>query len=264
MAERIIAVAVQSVPDIKLNRRANIFGADRDDSLGAPVAPAPFERLFRTIVCIAVVLASRVGSEWKVDAIDVSHVGRETEKDIVLGFLRRLRRPNTALVTFGGVDFVLPLIRWRAMTNQLGVAGPSESAYFDDNSSMVMDLSKLFRFPGTNVCATLEQIGFLLGLDRSKKPLDATEVERFFRMHRVREIAAFEQRSAIDLYRIWLRHQLFIGALNMQSMLASEKHLDRFVATRDDECEAFGLGHETSLAEDVSIEEPIPLKQAVA
>ena len=50
------------------------------------------------------------------------HIGERSEKEIVSGFVNRIAELAPQLVTFNGVAFDLPVLRYRAMV--CGVAAP--------------------------------------------------------------------------------------------------------------------------------------------
>jgi len=54
--------------------------------------------------------------------------------------------------------------------------------------------------------------------------LEDDEVEKYFRQKRVREIAEYCENDVVNIFRIWLRRELFQGRLSNYGFQRSEKH----------------------------------------
>jgi predicted PolB exonuclease-like 3'-5' exonuclease len=62
---------------------------------------------------------------------------------------------------------------------------------------------------------------------------EASDVENSFREGKIREIAAYCENDVVSTYRVWLRHELFRGAINQSKYEESERCLKAFLDCRD-------------------------------
>jgi hypothetical protein len=60
------------------------------------------------------------------------------------------------------------------------------------------------------------------------KGFDGSEVERYFREGKIKEIADYCETDVINAYRVWLRYELFRGTLSQGAFEASERNLAGF------------------------------------
>jgi len=80
------------------------------------------------IVCIGALVASRQPEGWRIDALGASHVGERTEGELISAFVERISQLRPQLITFNGHSFDLPVLRYRAMVNRVGLNGSARSA----------------------------------------------------------------------------------------------------------------------------------------
>ena len=62
--------------------------------------------------------------------------------------------------------------------------------------------------------------------------ISGAEVEKYYRDGHIREIAEYCESDVLNTYRIWLRYELFRGALSRADFEASEANLVEFVTAR--------------------------------
>jgi len=68
-----------------------------------------------------------------------------------------------------------------------------------------------------------------MGLPGKPKGFDGSEVERFFREGKIKEIADYCETDVIGTYQVWLRYELFRGTLNQNEFEASQWNLADFM-----------------------------------
>ena len=73
-----------------------------------------------------------------------------------------------------------------------------------------------------------------MGLPGKPNDIDGSEVEKYYREGRVREIAEYCESDVVNTYRLWLRHELFQGKLPNAAFEASEAALQEFIQARSD------------------------------
>jgi predicted PolB exonuclease-like 3'-5' exonuclease len=64
------------------------------------------------------------------------------------------------------------------------------------------------------------------------KGFDGSEVERYFREGKIKEIADYCETDVVRTYQMWLRYELFRGTLSRNEFEASERNLASFITVR--------------------------------
>ena len=77
--------------------------------------------------------------------------------------------------------------------------------------------------------ATLHQLCRVMGLPGKLDGISGAEVEKYYRDGHIREIAEYCENDVVNIYRVWLRYELFRGRLSDSEFQASEACLVGFV-----------------------------------
>ena len=72
-----------------------------------------------------------------------------------------------------------------------------------------------------------------MGFSGKPDGIDGSEVHRFFREGRIKEIADYCETDIVNTYRVWLRYELFRGRLSQNEYEASERGLTEFVKAKE-------------------------------
>jgi len=80
--------------------------------------------------------------------------------------------------------------------------------------------------------ATLHQLCRVMGLPGKLDGISGAEVEKYYRDGHIREIAEYCENDVVNIYRVWLRYELFRGRLSDSEFQASEACLVGFVRAR--------------------------------
>src|SRR5499426_3760916 len=166
------------------------------------------------------------------DAVGAPHVGDRTEKELITAFCGKIAELSPQLVTFNGNSFDLPVLRYRAMVHGVSAPGLSVRPYFHRYSEDAVDLCDVFSSFSPQGKATLQEITRVLGLPGKPKGFDGSEVERSFREGKIKEIADYCETDVVGTYQVWLRYELFCGALTDAEFQESEASLIKFVQAR--------------------------------
>lgn len=216
---------IETVPDPDgFARATGLVGkseAEIREALGTSF-PKP---AYHSIVCIGAVVAERVDGVWNVRAVGAPHVGQRSERDLIRTFLARINELQPKLVTYNGSSFDLPVIRYRAMVHQLSAPGLSNRPYFNRYTEDALDLCDVLSSFGSSQRMRLDELSKLMELDGKPSDIDGSKVEEYFRAGRIQEIAAYCVSDVVNTYRLWLRYELFRGALTEEQFEASEQHL---------------------------------------
>ena len=70
-----------------------------------------------------------------------------------------------------------------------------------------------------------------MGLPGKPEGIAGGEVERYVREGRIKEVANYCETDVVNTYRIWLRYELFRGALGEAELQLSEQNLSTFIQT---------------------------------
>jgi hypothetical protein len=68
-----------------------------------------------------------------------------------------------------------------------------------------------------------------MGLPGKPDSIDGSEVVRYFREGKIKEISDYCETDIVNTYRVWLRYELFCGRLAQAEYEASERNLAEFV-----------------------------------
>ena len=71
-----------------------------------------------------------------------------------------------------------------------------------------------------------------MGLPGKPKGFDGSEVERYFREGKIKEVADYCETDVIGTYQVWLRYELFRGTLSQTAFEASQQNLRDFINRR--------------------------------
>lgn len=234
MTQNILVWDIESVPDLKRFAIANDLGEMSEDDVRKKLGDKFPKHIYHSIVCIGALVAHREPTHWKVDAIGAPHVGERTEKALIQAFVDRIADLKPQLVTFNGNSFDLPVLRYRAMINEVTAPGLSMRPYFNRYSDDAVDLCDMLSSFSPNAKATLDEISRVMGLPGKPDGIDGSEVENYFLQGRIKEIADYCETDVVNTYRVWLRHELFRGKLTEAEYHASEADLVEFIKARSE------------------------------
>ena len=232
MSRSIIVWDIESVPDLKRFALANGFSCESEDEVRAKLGDKFPKHIFHSIVCIGALVAHQETSHWKVSAIGAPHVGERLEGALIQAFVDRIAELKPQLITFNGNSFDLPVLRYRAMINEVAAPGLSMRPYFNRYSEDALDLCDVLSSFTPGARATLDEISRAMGLPGKPAGIDGSEVASYFLQGRIKEIADYCETDIVNTYRLWLRHELFRGRLPEVEYRASEADLSEFIKAR--------------------------------
>ena len=232
MSQNILVWDIESVPDLERFAIANDLVGKPDSEIREKLGDKFPKHIFHSIVCIGALVAHRESTHWKVDAIGAPHVGERTERALIAAFVDRIEELKPQLITFNGNSFDLPVLRYRAMINEVAAPGLSARPYFNRYSEDALDLCDVLSSFSGNAKATLDEISRVMGLPGKPDGIDGSEVEGYFLQGRIKEIADYCETDVVNTYRIWLRYELFRGKMTEAEYRGSEADLIEFIRAR--------------------------------
>ena len=223
---------VETVPDLKGFAAANGHDGKTDDQIRAELGERFPKHIYHSIICIGALLAHRENEHWIVDALGAPHVGERSERELIAAFVDKIAQLNPQLVTFNGSSFDLPVLRYRALVHKVSAAGLSARPYFHRFTDDAIDLCDVLSSFAPGAKASLHELCRVMGLPGNPDAINGSEVYRYFREGRIREIADYCESDVVNTYRVWLRHELFQGNLSGSGFEASEGKLEQFMNSR--------------------------------
>src|SRR5262245_6015200 len=191
MYDSVIVWDLETVPDLTGFAAANQLVGKTDDEVREALGDKFPKHIYHSIVCIGAVVAFRDQAHWVVDAIGAPHVGTRTERQLISAFVDKIAQLSPQLVTFNGNSFDLPVLRYRAMINQVPASGLSLRPYFHRYTEDAIDLCDVLSSFSPHSKATLNEVSRVMGLPGKPDDIAGTDVERYFREGRIQEIANY-------------------------------------------------------------------------
>jgi predicted PolB exonuclease-like 3'-5' exonuclease len=228
VAHEIIVWDLETVPDLDAYARANGLVSEPKGEIRSTMGDGFPKLIYHSIVCIGALVANPTDRGYEIQAMGASHVGSQTEPELIEAFVRAIDRLNPTLVTFNGNSFDLPVLRYRAMMHRIPAPGLDERAYFHRYRDHHVDLCDVLSSFSNGGKARLDELSRVMGLDGKPDGIDGSRVEDYYNAGRIPEIAEYCQSDVVNTYRLWLRHELFRGRLDRQSFEFSDNAIEVF------------------------------------
>jgi predicted PolB exonuclease-like 3'-5' exonuclease len=228
----VIVWDIETVPDLKGFAAANGHAGKTYDEIRAAMGDKFPKHIYHSIVCIGALVAHRDnGGPWTIDALGAPHVCERPEKALIASFVDRIAELSPQLVTFNGSSFDLPVLRYRAMVHEVAAPGLALRPYFHRYTEDAVDLCDVLSSFSPQGKATLHEMCRVMGLPGKPDGMAGSEVEKYYREGRIREIADYCETDVVNTYRVWLRYELFRGRLSEAEFVGSEAGLVEFIKT---------------------------------
>lgn len=212
---------IETVPDLEGFARANGLVGKAEDEIRAAIGDKFPKPAYHSIVCIGALLAEWADGAWRVRAVGAPHVGERPEPELIRTFLAKIEELRPKLVTFNGSSFDFPVLRYRAMLHGLPARGLSARPYFNRFTEDSVDVCDVLSSFGASTRMGLDELSRLMGLEGKPEGLDGSRVDEFYRAGRLKEISDYCVADVVNTYRLWLRYELFRGALTEEEFAAS-------------------------------------------
>jgi predicted PolB exonuclease-like 3'-5' exonuclease len=234
MSSHVLVWDIETVPDLPGYAAANRLPGKSDAEILEAIGDKYPKHVYHSIVCIGALVAHREQGAWIVEALGAPHIGERTEKQLITAFVDRIAELSPQLVTFNGNSFDLPVLRYRAMINEVSAPGLSARAYFNRYTDDAVDLCDVLSSFSAQGKASLNELCKVMGLPGKPDGIDGSEVHRYFREGRIKEIADYCETDIVNTYRVWLRYELFRGRLGPAEYEASNRSLSEYILARQD------------------------------
>src|SRR5215475_13647727 len=118
------------------------------------------------------------------------------------------------------------------MTHSIAAPGLSARSYFNRYTDDAIDLCDVLSSFASQGKTRLHEVCKVMGMAGKPTGIDGGEVARYFIEGRVKEIADYCETDIVNTYRLWLRYELFRGALTPFQFQLSENKLAEFTRAR--------------------------------
>ena len=229
MVNSVIIWDLETVPDLRGFAAANDLVGKTDAEIREVLGNKFPKHIYHSIACIGALVAHKDGDHWAIDALGAPHVGDRTEKQLIAAFCDKIAELTPQLVTFNGNSFDLPVLRYRAMINEVSAPGLSARPYFNRYTEDALDLCDVLSSFAPHTKASLNELSKIMGMPGKPDNIDGTEVEKYFLDGKIKEIADYCETDVVNTYRVWLRYELFRGRLDENGFRTSEQNLIEFI-----------------------------------
>jgi 3'-5' exonuclease len=189
---------LETVPDLDGFAKANNLVGKTPTEIRSVMGDDFPKLIYHLIICIGALVATKTASGYEVQVVGAPHIGQRTEKELIESFVKKIAQLAPQLVSFNGCAFDLPVLRYRAMIHEVFAPGMHNRAYnhrYTDDNVDLCDVLSSFSY-GAKV--KLDELSRIMGLPG-----------------RIQEIADYCKSDVINTYRLWLRHGLFRGRLDL-------------------------------------------------
>jgi predicted PolB exonuclease-like 3'-5' exonuclease len=225
---------LETVPDLQGYARANNLIGRSPDEIRAAIGDEFPKLIYHSIICIGALVASRTANGYEVQVVGAPHIGQRTEKELIESFVNKVGQLSPQLVSYNGCAFDLPVLRYRAMIHEVFAPGMHNRAYYHRYTDDNVDLCDVLSSFSYSAKVKLDELSRIMGLPGKPDGIDGSQVEAYFNVGRIQEIADYCKSDVINTYRLWLRHELFRGRLDQSQFEFSERDVGRQLdAARD-------------------------------
>jgi 3'-5' exonuclease len=229
MNNSVIIWDLETVPDLRGFAAANDLVGKTDAEIREVLGNKFPKHMYHSILCIGALVAYRESEHWVVDALGAPCIGERTEKQLITAFCDKIAELSPQLVTFNGNSFDLPVLRYRAMINEVSAPGLYARPYFNRYTEDALDLCDVLSSFAPHTRASLNELSKIMGMPGKPDNIDGSEVEQYFLDGKIKEIADYCETDVVNTYRVWLRYELFRGRLDEAGFKASELDLMEFI-----------------------------------
>src|SRR5262249_28304418 len=232
MTSHVIIWDIETVPDLQGFAAANYLTGKADAEIREVMGNKFPKHIYHSIVCIGALVAHLDNDGWAVDVIGAPHVGERSEKNLIQAFVERIAELKPQLVTFNGNSFDLPVLRYRAMIQSIAAPGLSARPYFNRYTDDAIDLCDVLSSFSSQAKVALHELCRVMGMSGKPEGIYGGEVARYCLEGRIKEVAYYCETDIVNTYRLWLRYELFRGALTPIQFQFSEQTLAEFIRAR--------------------------------
>lgn len=232
MSQHVVVFDLETIPCV--DTLARLHGRETcSDDEAAEILGEKFPKLpLHKVAVLAALVAERVEGVWRIKSLGAPHIGERSEVDLISAFAARVDALRPTLVTFNGNGFDLPVLRYRAMVNGIAAPGLTSRPYFKRYDQAHVDLCDELASFQSNAKAALDDLCKMMGLPGKPVGIDGSKVWEHVRAGRIQECADYGETDVVNTYRVWLRYELFRGAITPEQMLESEADLTAFITAR--------------------------------
>jgi predicted PolB exonuclease-like 3'-5' exonuclease len=176
MTNNVIIWDLDTVPDLRGFSAANDLAGKTEAEIREVLGNKFPKHIYHSILCIGALVAYREDDHWIVDALGAPHIGERTEKQLITAFCDKIAELTPQLVTFNGNSFDLPVLRYRAMINEVSAPGLFARPYFNRYTEDALDLCDVLSSFAPHTKASLNELSKIMGMPGTPDNIDGSEV----------------------------------------------------------------------------------------
>jgi predicted PolB exonuclease-like 3'-5' exonuclease len=231
--EAVLVWDLETVPDFRAFAvsQGHLEWTDQQarEALGSGFPKLPLHK----IICIGALIAFRGNSGWQVRSYGAPHIGERSEYELIQSFVDRIEELRPKLVTFNGSSFDLPVLRYRAMLHSIAAPGLGRRPYFNRYTDDATDLCDVLASFDARAKPSLNELSRILGFAGKPDGMSGGDVEKYFNAGEIQKISDYCEADVINTYRVWLKYELFRGALTKDQYVQSDATLINLVLSRN-------------------------------
>ncbi|MFT6332133.1 MAG: putative PolB exonuclease-like 3'-5' exonuclease [Lentimonas sp.] len=158
-----------------------------------------------------------------------------TEEELVRGFFTHLKKQPPRIVSFNGKSFDLPVLKYRAIKNEISAAflykmGDKWNNYNQRYSlDWHCDLIEAFSDFGASARVKMNELCAVFNLP-GKQGVDGSMVQEYYDSGRLQEIRDYCESDVINTYLLYLCYQHHNGSLSLENFNAAKEDLSDYLA----------------------------------
>lgn len=238
-AQPILVFDIETIPDLTTGKRLypNLQGLSDDDALTALMAIREseagnaFMKLpLHKIACLSFLWVDLENGKFSLKSLSLNEY---SEKEILTTFFRAFdKTPMPILVSWNGTGFDIPVILYRALHHKLSAPklfnDNGKNSYTSRYGTMNMDLMDKLSLHNYAYKQSLNVVSALCGI-AGKGDVDGSQVVPMVQNSEWEKLATYCESDVLNTWLIYLRHQLLLGKINLEThddlIIATERHL---------------------------------------
>ncbi|MFT5702916.1 MAG: putative PolB exonuclease-like 3'-5' exonuclease [Rickettsiales bacterium] len=162
------------------------------------------------------------------------------EEELVKGFFSYLKKQPPRIVSYGGKNFDLPVLKYRAIKH--GIAAPFLYKMGDKwnnyNQKYSLDwhcdLIDAFSDFGASTRVKMNELCAVFGLP-GKLGIDGSMVADYYDSKKLAEIRDYCETDVVNTYLLYLHYQHHNGSLSTENFLSAQEDLSHYLLTEGEE-----------------------------
>ena len=223
MSRSLIVFDLETVPDYSAIARIDGISPDNIEAAKASLGEAFPRPPCHKIVVIGYLIADYADKKWNISEIAAPSIEASSEKQLISHFLKLIDMKIPILVTFNGLSFDLPVLRYRAMMHRISSHALADQRYFDRfkdprHGDAHIDLCDRLAGPDSRSRMKLDDLCKIFNIAGKTGGVDGSNVAAFVDAEKIHEVAAYCMGDVAATYRLFLLSEVFARRLDAEDL----------------------------------------------